>query len=60
MSHLLIITDKAGKEIGRVAVEAGWSFREQRLPKEVIERTQKSKVTDVRASDSGTGKGKVG
>jgi hypothetical protein len=60
MSHLLVIKDKSGKELARVPVEAGWTFKEMPLPKEAVERKSDSKVKDMGVGDSGAGKDKVG
>lgn len=59
MSHLLVITDRSGKELARVPVESGWKFKEVPLPKEAVERMNASKAKDVSAGDSGSGRDKV-
>lgn len=57
MTHLLIVKNAAGKEIGRVPVEAGYTTKEILLPREEV-KVDADK--DVASGDAGTGLEKVG
>lgn len=62
MSHLLIIQDSSGKELARVPVGAGWTFREEPLPKKAEPKAaaQNGPDKDLGVGDLGKGRSKTG
>jgi hypothetical protein len=53
MTHLLIVSDAAGKELGRVLVGAGYTTREVQIPKKPEADAALDK--HVAAGDAGAG-----
>lgn len=57
MSHILIIKDKAGKELARVPVQAGYTISEAPAAKQAAAAAADKGVA---AGDTGAGTEKVG